>query len=143
MSYHHLVPRVPRANVDPIVDAERALALVSATVARPLQSETIVVLLDDHRRGGTITVVSGTDHPDALLDVVEVMCRAAQLSPVVTSLFVASVRPASATLPGDVDRWLEASSIADSFDLELLEWFVVGPGGPECPRDLIGEPERW
>ena len=25
----------------------------------------------------------------------------------------------------------------------LVEWFVIGPHGVDCPRDLLGEPERW
>lgn len=147
MSRHHTVARtparVPRAHLDPIGSADEALALISAAIAHPLEHETVAVLLDEARCGGTITVVTGTDDPDAIFDVVEVMGMAALSEPSVTSLLVASVRPRGATLPGDVDRWLEASATADTFGLELLEWFVIGPAGPECPRDLIGEPPRW
>lgn len=143
MSRHHTVPPVPRAHLDPIDSADAALALLAVAVAEPLQPETIAVLLDDRRRGGTVTVVSGTVHPDAVIDVTEVLCLAACQQPSITSLLIASVRPDGATCPGDVDRWLEASAVAGSFGLELVEWFVIGPAGPECPRDLIGEPARW
>jgi hypothetical protein len=43
----------------------------------------------------------------------------------------------------DIDRWLEASDIAAENGVELLEWFVVGPSGVVCPRELLGEPARW
>ena len=68
---------------------------------------------------------------------------AAATKPRARSIVLASVRPDSGMLPGDVDRWLEASAIVDQHGLVLLEWFVIGPMGPECPRDLLGEPERW
>lgn len=139
----HPLPRAPRAHVDPIDDAPTALALIDLATADPPRHETIAFLLDDDGRGGAITVVSGTVDPDAVVAVVEVLCRAAAADPRLCSLVVASVRPDSATLPGDVDRWLEASALADTFGIELIEWFVVGPAGAECPRDLLGEPERW
>jgi len=43
----------------------------------------------------------------------------------------------------DGDLWDEASDLADSFGLTLLEWFVISPDGIECPRELTGEPDRW
>jgi hypothetical protein len=71
------------------------------------------------------------------------MSLAAQADDQLCRLVVATVRPCGATQQGDVDRWLEASAIADAHGVELIEWFVIGPAGPECPRDLLGEPERW
>jgi hypothetical protein len=56
---------------------------------------------------------------------------------------IATVRPHDGVLPGDVDRWLDASSIARDHGIELIEWYVIGPHGTQCPRDLLGEPERW
>ncbi|MFM2070391.1 MAG: hypothetical protein RLZZ623_654 [Actinomycetota bacterium] len=151
MSRHHTIPRIPRAQLDPVDDSDDALALISLAIHQPLVHETIAIALDARRCGSTITVVSGTDHPDAVLDIVEVMALAAcrdmsfdaDLTSPADGLVIASVRPEGATLPGDVDRWLEASSLAESFGLRLLEWYVIGPAGPECPRDLIGEPARW
>jgi len=146
---HHPAPiaRVPRANVDPIATATDALALVSLAITHPLQHETVVIVLDEQRLGSIITVVSGTQHVD-VCTVIERFCIAAletcaDAGATPAALVVATVRPTGATRPGDVDRWLEASSLAETFGLELLEWFVIGPAGPECPRDLIGEPERW
>jgi hypothetical protein len=109
----------------------------------PLRHETIALLLDDAGFGNTITVVSGTHSADDVLRVVECLCEAAIADPALASLVVASVRPSGCVVPDDIDRWLEASSLAESYGLELAEWFVVGPSTVECPRELFGEPERW
>ena len=142
MSHPRRLSLSPHSHLDPIDSGEDALAVIAMTMATPLRHETIAFLLDHQHHPGVITVVRGTDHPDAVFTVVEVLCAAACNDPL-TRLVVASVRPGACTLPGDIDRWLEASSLADQFDIELVEWFVVGPFGPECPRDLLGEPERW
>jgi hypothetical protein len=64
--------------------------------------------------------------------------------PSICGLVLATVRPhCHGLLPGDVDRWLDAESVAESHGIELVEWFVVTTSGVECPRQLIGEPERW
>ena len=103
----------------------------------------VAFLLDDTGHGGTILVVTGAESPDAMIGVVETLCLAAAADTRLCRLVVASIRPEGATRPGDIDRWLEASAIADLHDIDLVEWFVIGPAGPECPRDLLGEPERW
>jgi hypothetical protein len=110
-------------------------------VRAPLRHETVVVLLDGRRCGDTIVVVDGTEHADPCL-VVERICEAVTGSGI-EAIVVATVRPDGAMRPGDVDTWYETSALAETFGLELVEWFVVGPAGVECPRDLLGEPERW
>lgn len=140
-SAHRHLSRVPRANIDPIGSASEALALVSLAIGHPLRHETVVIVLDDDRLGNVITVVGETQHAD-LCTIVETFCLAA-CGTAGSALVVATVRPDGATRPGDVDVWLEASALANTFDVELLEWFIIGPAGPECPRDLIGELERW
>ncbi|MEX0847492.1 MAG: hypothetical protein WD023_06910, partial [Ilumatobacteraceae bacterium] len=127
--------RTPRALVDPIDNPADALALIAAAAQHPLEAETIAFALDDGGYGSVITVVSNTADPDCLLSIVEVLCSAASVDPFLTGLVVASVRPHGATEPGDIDRWLEASALAATFDIELIEWFVIGPAGAECPRD--------
>lgn len=120
-----------------------ALRLLLVTAAQPLEAETLVVLLDAHGNGGIITVVAGTTDADSVLGVTECFSLAAQRVPGVVGLVVASVRPDGRVLPGDIDRWLDASAIAAEHDVCLIEWYVVGPSGAQCPRDLLGEPERW
>ena len=143
MPRHHTTHRPPRAHVDRVVDAADALALITLAMHDPMRPEIIAFLLDDAGRGGTIVVATDATAPDAVLAVVETMCMAAAGDLALSRLVVASVRPHGATLPGDIDRWLEASQIADTHEIDLIEWYVIGPAGPECPRDLIGEPERW
>jgi hypothetical protein len=143
MSRHHTAHHPPRAHPEPILDAADALALISLAMHDPLQAEVIAFLLDDAGRGGTIVIVTDAVAHDAVLGVVETMCLAAAADPQLCRLVVASVRPAGATRPGDIDRWLEASAIADVHCIDLVEWFVIGPAGPECPRDLLGQPDRW
>ncbi|MGD9996171.1 MAG: hypothetical protein AB7L17_18425 [Ilumatobacteraceae bacterium] len=143
MSRRHVTRRPPRAHLDPVADATDALALFDFAMHQPMRPEVIAVLLDASGRGGTIVVVTDADDPDAVVAVVETMSLAAQADDQLCRLVVATVRPCGATQQGDVDRWLEASAIADAHGVELIEWFVIGPAGPECPRDLLGEPERW
>lgn len=147
----HLVPvhrRFPRAGIDPIDDAESALLAVSMAVTHPLRHETIVVLLDDARRGIGIVAVTGTRPPDAVVGVLDTV-----LDTVLDSVFdsvpesvgavvLASVRPGGAADGADIDRWLEMTDLADQHGVELLEWFVVADA-VSCPRDLLGEPPRW
>ena len=139
---HH---RLPRAGVDTISCAETALLTLAMAIQRPLRAETVTLLLDDHRRGIAVAVVSGTHQPDDVLEVVECFTRSAAHGGRVGSIIVASVRPGhgdDATSAADIDRWLEMSDIAEQAGVELLEWFVIG-GDVTCPRDRLGEPPRW
>jgi hypothetical protein len=140
-------PRLPLAS-DPIRSSIDALAVVSLAIHRPLEAETIAFFLDEASRSNTITIVSGTTEPDTILSVAECMALAGRQSPGLCGVVLATVRPNAVltrpgTLPGDIDRWLEANAIIESHGIELVEWFIVGPAGVECPRDLLGEPARW
>ncbi len=107
------------------------------------EPETLAFLLDDDGIGGVLVAVEHTHGPDDLLDVVELMLMVADGVESLVSLVVASVRPDGGLLPGDVDRWFEASTRCEQRGIVLLEWYVMGRYGPECPRDLLGEPPRW
>lgn len=142
--------RVPRGGVDRVADAASALAVVQLAISVPPRPETIVVVLGPDHRGRTIVVVDGTDDDDAVVEVVEhVAAVLGDASGPGGALVVASVRPGRGPAPGDADRWLEASAVAEAVGVELLEWFVVDPGptGDQpvswCPRDLLAEPPRW
>jgi hypothetical protein len=164
--------RFPRAGIDAIDDARIALATIALAIGRPFRHETIVILLDEARRGRTIVVVSGTADPDSVIEVVECVTQGDGCEHI-GGVVVCSVRPATAgagkairpainaaidgvaadgvaadevavddILDGDVDRWLEMSDIASLAGIELIEWFVVGRT-ISCPRDRLGEPPRW
>ncbi len=139
--------RLPIAG-EPILSSTDAIAIVSLAIHRPLVAETIAFFLDETSRSNTITVVSGTTDPDSVLTVAECMAVAGSRSLNLCGVVLATVRPNAApnlpaTLPGDIDRWVEANEITESHGIELIEWFVVGPSGVDCPRDLLGEPQRW
>ena len=128
----------------PICSSSDALAVVSLAIQRPLVAETIAFLLDEASTSNTITIVTGTTGPDSVLSVAECMALAAGGSPSLCGVVLATVRPdAHGLLAGDIDRWLDADSITESYGIELIEWFIIGPRGVECPRDLLGEPQRW
>ena len=141
------VHRLPRAGVDPVDTAAAALSVIRLAMAQPLRPETIVLVLDGDRRGRTVVVVDGTDEADAVLEVVERLAGSIAEAGHDAALVVATVRPGGSPLPGDDDRWLEASELAEEVGVELLEWFVIvddtGAAAAWCPRDLLGEPPRW
>lgn len=137
MHTHPLAPPLPVRN------AADALHVLSLAIERPLCAETHAFLLDDRGVGGLLVVVSGTHHPTAMLDVVEVMATAGERVPPLSGLVVATVRPQGGFEATDVDLWFEASDLARLHGIDLLEWFVVGPGGFDTPRTRTAEPERW
>ncbi len=122
--------------------------MLAMAIHRPLCHETIVLALDEQRRGIAVVVVSGTRRPDDVLEVVECLTRPAAPNGRTGAIIVASVRPApeevdAGTRPdADIDRWLEMSDIAEDAGVALVEWFVIDRE-VRCPRDQLGEPPRW
>ena len=137
------LPPTPLPRPAPVRCGTDALRVLFLSMSQPLEPETLAVLLDRHGNGSVVTVVSGTVQADSVLSVTECIVRAAQGLPRAAAMVLASVRPAGRVLPGDIDRWLEASALAATHGVDLLEWYVIGPSGAQCPRDLLGEPERW
>ena len=140
MSRNRTFHPVPRGGIDPIRSADDALAVLA--LAAPYGCDTIVILLDAERCGTSVMVVTGTTDPDALFDVIGVCVAAAPDTPI-EAMIVATSRPDGDIVPDDARRWLEASDQCRAGGLELVEWFVLGRSGPERPREMLGEPERW
>ncbi len=134
--------RLPRARIDPIDSEPVALSMIAHMMARPAEPETIALLLDDQRRGLTVLVVSGTERPDAMFDVIDLIADAYARDDEVGAVVLASVRPGGAIDDADIDRWLEASDVLADRGVELVEWFVIG-ADVGCPRDRLAEPPRW
>ena len=140
---------VPRGGIDPIQSAADALAVLA--LGAPYGDDTIVILLDADRCGTSVMVVTDTIGPDALFRVIDCCIGvSAQYSgapkkpgAVFDAVILASSRPDGDAEPDDVHRWLEASDQCRAGGLKLVEWFVLGRSGPTCPRQLVGEPERW
>ena len=136
------VHRLPRARIDPIDSPATALSMVSVLMSRPPRHETIVIPLDDQRRGLSVVVVADTVEPDSFFDILDIVGLAAAGNDEISALVVATVRPGGGIDEGDVDRWLEGSALLDDRGIELVEWFIVGDD--VCsPRDLLGERPRW
>jgi hypothetical protein len=119
-----------------------ALAVVTAALHVPERFETIALLLDDDRCGRTVAVVAGTRRAEAVIDVVECMADALAGSGG-GHLVVATVRPGVGLLPGDTDRWLDASAIAEDRGCTLLDWYVIDHRVACCVPDLLAEAPRW
>jgi hypothetical protein len=142
MSRNRTFHPVPRGGIDPIRSADDALAVLA--LAAPYGHDTIVILLDAEHRGSSIMIVTDTTDPDALFAVIDVCVSAAAADDVpIEAMIVASSRPGGDVEADDVHRWLEAGDLCRSGGLELIEWFVLGRSGPQCPREMFGEPERW
>lgn len=123
--------------------AETALATIFLAAHQPERNEVIALLLEADYIGHTVVVVDGTTSPDAVVEVMELIGQAAAESGRRHAIVLASVRPGLGALPGDVDRWIELTDLADTHGCELLEWFVIGDGVATCPRDFLVEPPRW
>ncbi|MFZ4720645.1 MAG: hypothetical protein ACOYMR_14550 [Ilumatobacteraceae bacterium] len=134
----------------PIRSTADALWLLRRAHAIPLKQSTLGFLLDDDGIGGKVFEFEHPPHDDLLFVIAGSLAQAGAERGL-TSLVLASVRLGTRhgrsflgdLLPGDVDRWLEASSICEGHGIRLLDWFVIGHGGIQCPRDLLGEPSRW
>lgn len=148
---------IPRARIDPIQDAATALTMIKLATTEPRRNETIVVLLDDARRGLGVVIVSGTDDNQAVLEVIDCITASASRHEELDGVIIASVRTTNTVdshdfaTPGsgahdcedaDIDRWFEMSHLAEDAGIELVEWFVVGRS-ITCPRDLVGAAPRW
>jgi hypothetical protein len=146
MSCSCSIHRLPQAGVDPIDSEFVARCLLDAVVSTPLRHETIVVFLDQQRRGISLLFVSGTVPFDSLFDVLDVVIDVGTEIDELGAVVLYTVRPPAPGVPDldelDVDRWLEASAMLDDAGIELVEWFVVG-ALVTSPRDLLGEPPRW
>ena len=137
---------LPRAGRDPIADEATALAVFLTAAHLPARNETLVMLLDDRRRGIALVVVSGTREPDAVLQIAERVFDPAVHDRRVGAAVIASIRPGSHSVGddplADADRWLDLDEIAERSGVELVDWLVIGDG-VNRPRQLVNAPSRW
>ncbi len=131
---------VPRAQVDPIIRPDDALAVIALATTVPLIDETIVLVLDDLGCGSVVTAVTGTCDPDDVVAVVNLF--AAALQPALQSgLIVASIRSSPAAdinADDDADRWLRLEQLGDEHGVIMHDWFVIDQKGATRARDLVG-----
>lgn len=123
--------------------ADAAVEQILSAAHQPPRPEVVVLLLTPDFLMHAVVIVDDATSPDAVIEVIELVAEAAAEAGREQMLVVASVRPGDGPLPGDVDRWIELSDLADSHGCELLEWFVISDGVAWCPRDFLTEPPRW
>src|SRR5262245_60205206 len=96
----------------PIRSAADAAWLIDAAVTRPLAPETLFIPLTAMGEGPTIARITGTTAPDSLLRILATILPSLTEHP---DLLLATVRPLTGLVPGDVDRWLEASDLCERY----------------------------
>jgi hypothetical protein len=139
----------PRARRDPIVTPAAALAVIDLARSWPPRDEIIAFLLDERHRGmGVIVDLTEIRAPADVLAVAELLgetgaSHTADGRCSAESIVIASVRLHEASVLDDVDLWEQLSNLLDSYGITLLEWFVITPAAVMCPRDVLGEPDRW
>ena len=131
------IPRLPRANVDPIRSAGDALAVISSVMHHPLVDETVVVYLAEQRLGCHINVVADTGHHDDYSAPLGILAACARLLEGLPALLVGVRCPLDAILqrrratgwdadrdptdpiPPPILRWQEAVHTPGIYDLEV------------------------
>ena len=135
MSFSNL----PRAHIDPIEAPLVALRLILMMVDPKASAETLVLTLDHRRCGVSITHVSGTDDPDAVLGVIDALAESAR-----SSLGVAD-HAGSPTLSSSSGLWsahrshAHVSSVAFRHDGRADQSCVVGVGSALWARRCAGD----
>jgi hypothetical protein len=126
----------------PITCPADALGVLSQVRHHPDRAEVVALVLED-RRTVAVVAVDHADDPEAVGDVVEFLAEALSATDRPGELVIATIRPSPGPLPGDVERWVAATCIAEDAGCELIEWFVITGEVAWCPRDIYGAPSRW
>lgn len=116
----------PRSNLDPIRDSHDLLAVASLALHHPLRHETLVMLLDEHSCGTGLVTITGTNHPDDILEVARFFSDALMHSPesAPAGLAIVSIRPGELADANDPNRRAEIERILDP--ITLHDWLVLG-----------------
>lgn len=129
---------VPRPYIDPIDSLVEALGVTSLALTRPLRDRTILLAMDDHRRGLGM-VASGELSPIVVHHLIGAMCRI----PGATSAFLVSTRGRELIRPLDVTDLLSHTAAMGNAGVRLHDWVVIGRGGFYCPRSMAGIADPW
>jgi hypothetical protein len=137
---HQRLPEPPRAGRDPITGVADVLSIVRLAVTLPLRPELVVLLLDEHRCGHTLSVF---ERGESLLTVVLGLLQHGASGSQLRACVLVSVRPGGGPEADDDERWHEADALLAASGLELLEWLVVGQRGVTSIPDGLGLTSRW
>jgi hypothetical protein len=142
----------PSVRAIPIQGSRDALDVVSLAAAEPLRAETIALLLDDDHVGRACVVIEGTQEPDDVVDVAELMAELAERDGDVHAIVLASIRPPRSAGErreeeqsgrSDVDRWLELLDLFERAGIDLLDWYIVTQQTVSSLRSRTGMPPLW
>jgi len=132
-----------------ILTADHAVTLIDPSALADLGRCTLCVALDDHHRpvrqlcfeASSSDTFVGTDNDD-VLDIAELVGRMSSVV-LASHVIVVSVRPGEPFCTDDIDRWFVLSSILESADVALLEWFIHDGHTMSAVTPLVGEPSVW
>jgi hypothetical protein len=119
-------------------DATVLLRSVSRAAQR---GSATVVLLDEDRR--LVDLVMVEDGSEELVAVVEAVCEA--LIPDVTDMLLVTDRSGETPCdrPDDELVWIELVELTDSWDITLLDWFVVSGRYSFSVAEFAPIPAQW
>ncbi|CAB4796792.1 MAG: hypothetical protein F2735_03835 [Actinobacteria bacterium] len=135
--------RVPRARIDPIVNAHQAMLVFELAMSLPLRSETLVMFLDELWRGHELVSVNDTTDPFHVVDVANTMGAYGAANDHTVGLVIATVRPFGDVHPNDRELWLEAVDAVEACGLQLIDWLIVDSYGATSVPDLLADGSRW
>ncbi len=135
--------RRSRLSPPPLRGAADALHVLGLVAADPPRPETIALLMDASRQGGTCLVVDGTVADEAVVDVAEAVLSSLALHPI-DAVVLATVRPTRHGVE-DADhwRWFELRDQFDDAGVDLLDWFILGASGPASLAQLTDSRSLW
>lgn len=144
---------VPRPFLDTITSTTQALSVFSLSVQRPFRPQSLVLLVDAHRRGVGLHSSIGISH---LRDEPTRWGRAighhvagvASGNPLALGCYVMTVEPDGRPTPDDAERWFAMADICDRAGVVLVDWCVrgfatadarfAGQGAVWCPKHVAG-----
>lgn len=129
---------VPRPLIDPINSLAEALSIVSLAVQRPRRDTTVVLAVDEKRRGihlfRTNVMSATTAHH---------IVRECSYVPAIDGVVIVSHRTSAPIAATDKDVWNCSRLTLSAAGISLIDWVIVGAGGLYCPRTLSGVSDPW
>jgi hypothetical protein len=141
---HHRRSAIPPAG-PALRTPDDALRVVLATIARPPEAETVVLLLDARHRGGTCLVCRGAASALQVTSLVPILVQAAAHEPALAAVVLATVRPGEglAVAPADDAAFGTMRHDLAVAHIDLLDWFLLDGDLIASVAELTGACWRW
>ena len=125
-----------------LADSAQAMDFIDLVMYRDCPG-TLAILMEDTGFPGTCIAVDGGSHPDSVFTVSVNITEVCRRNPQFAGVVLASVRPEHSPDCGDIDRWFELVNDFEQIGIDLLEWFVIGPGFAVGMRAMTGCRPAW